>query len=229
MLSVKDLVVTFGQNRVLNELSLQLENKKVYGLIGFNGAGKTTLLKAIQGIVSKEKGEIHWNNRKLQRKDLAYLETQNFFYSHITGREYLSLFPAPDSSFKIDLWQELFKLPLDEFVEDYSTGMKKKLALLGILKMDKSLIFLDEPYNGVDLETSRILGILIEKLKEKGKTILITSHILETLTNNCDHILYLEEGKIQKTFDKNQLENLDKEIFHLMEANSTQLINKVLK
>lgn len=74
----------------------------------------------------------------------------------MTGREYLDLFPAGTNGFKTDNWQQLFHIPLDDITENYSTGMGKKLALLAVLKQDKPIVVLDEPFNGLDLESAHI-------------------------------------------------------------------------
>jgi len=102
------------------------------------------------------------------------------------------------------------------------------LALLGILKLNKPIMLLDEPFNGVDLETSRIIKILLEKLRDKNKTIIVSSHIRETLTNTCDFIHYLENKQIKKTYEKDQLGQIDDDIFKTMEEKLTDLINKAI-
>ena len=106
--------------------------------------------------------------------------------------------------------------------------MKKKLALLGILKMDKPILMLDEPFNGIDMEASVIIKLLLRKLKENGKTILVSSHILETLTNTCDYILYLDGKKIKKTYSRDELSQVDSDIFKEMEEETIKLINKAI-
>ena len=109
--------------------------------------------------------------------------------------------------------QGFLKLPLDELIETYSTGMRKKLALLGILKQEKSIFLLDEPFNGLDLETNKILELIILKLKEKGKTIFLSSHIMDPLLSLCDQIHFLEHGQFIKTFAKSDFNRIEEELF----------------
>lgn len=213
MLKLDEVIVSFDKHKVLNKLCLSLSEGKVHGLAGLNGSGKTTLLNCLYGFLKPDSGSILWNGKPLTRHEIVYLETNNYFYSNITGREYLSVFPENNANFDLKFWQDLLQLPLDELIDNYSTGMKKKLALLAILKLDRPLMIFDEPFNGLDLETGKILVELIQKLKEKGKTIIITSHILDTLLNSCDEIHWLRNGRIEKTFFKPEFQQIDHTIF----------------
>jgi ABC-2 type transport system ATP-binding protein len=213
MLNYKDLSHDYGSIQVLKNLNLTLEKGKVHGLIGLNGSGKTTLLNCLYSFIKPQLGEILWNDLPIERKDISFLETQNYFYSNLTGREFLSIFPDKKGDFQVNKWKELLDLPIDEMIESYSTGMKKKLALICIFKLDRPVIVLDEPFNGLDMETNHILEKLISILRDKGKTIIITSHILGILHIVCDEIHWLKEGKIEKSFDKNEFQDIDNQLF----------------
>lgn len=227
MITIDNITVAYNNNKkVINNLSLMLEDGLIHGIVGLNGAGKTTLLNTIYGLKKSISGTIERNNSKLNKRNVAYLTTDNFFYTNITGREYLSLFR--NSSFNIDEWNQLFLLPLDTIVEKYSTGMKKKLALMSILKQDKPITILDEPFNGLDIESCRIIRMILLKLKEKGKTVIITSHIIETLTNLCDLIHYLDNGQIKYTRDKSGFTEFETELFAKIENDNSAIIEKLL-
>jgi ABC-2 type transport system ATP-binding protein len=213
MLNFKNLSHSYSSNQVLKKLNLSLEKGKVHGLIGLNGSGKTTLLNCLYSFIKPQSGEILWNDLPIHRKDISFLETQNFFYSNLTGREFLSIFPNPKDEFDADAWKNLLDLPIDEMIDGYSTGMKKKLALLCILKLDRPIIVLDEPFNGLDLETNHILEKLISILREKGKTIIITSHILGILHKVCDEIHWLKGGVIEKSFGVYEFQDIDNQLF----------------
>lgn len=212
MLEVSNLSVQFGKKKVLQNLSLSFPGGEVAGIIGFNGAGKTTLLRTIKGIVSPSEGEITWNGHLLQKHQVSLLETQNYFYSNITGAEYLGLFKSQNSHFQPEKWNELMELPLNRLVEDYSTGMKKKLAIMGLLSFDREIIILDEPFNGLDLEAALHLRSIIKALEKQGKTILLTSHILETLMPVCKQISLLQTGVIQKTYMPEEFSQIQEEL-----------------
>jgi ABC-2 type transport system ATP-binding protein len=194
--------------------------------VGLNGAGKTTLLTTFYGLLKPDSGTIKQDNQPLNKQAMAYLETHNYFYPKITGREYLSLFANPD--FDPDQWNQLFRLPLDDLVDTYSTGMKKQLALLRTLKQDKPFMILDEPFNGLDIEAAINIRSMLNRLKDKGKTILITSHIIETLTNLCDHLHYLESGQILYSRDSSQSETFKQEIIDHVQEQNEHLLRQLL-
>ncbi len=228
MVVIENLCVSYGDHQVLDNLSLTLSENYVHGLVGMNGAGKTTLLNAMAGFISINSGTILTQGMPLQRVNLSFLETENFFYSNITGREYLGLFKAPPGSSDIDEWNRLFNLPLNQLIEGYSSGMKRKLALAAVLRQDRKLVILDEPFNGLDLESSRLLSLIIGRLKERGTLVLVTSHILESLTGICDYIHLLRNGKIVFSRDKGNFNNLEQDIFKDVDQGYSSLVNSIL-
>ena len=199
MLTIDNLSVSYGTHTVLSQLDLSLERGGIHGIVGFNGAGKTTLLNAIYGIPA-QRDCIRFDGALLSRKDIAYLETESFFYSRITGRDYLKLFQARSGGFDFETLCSVFSVPLDHFVDSYSTGMKKKLALTGILSLDRKVLLLDEPFNGLDLESVSVLQLALRKLSAAGRLVVVTSHILESLSPLCDAIHLLQDGRIYKSY-----------------------------
>jgi ABC-2 type transport system ATP-binding protein len=143
---------------------------------------------------------------------IGYLESSNFFYSRITGNEYLNLFSATNRQFDIEKLNELTRLPLDNLIETYSSGMKKKLALLAIVKEDKPIYLLDEPFNNLDIESCKILELIVVHLKVQGKTVFISSHIIDTLLPICDYIHLLEAGEFKKRFAKSEFDGIEEEL-----------------
>lgn len=227
MITIDNLSISYTRNQnVLDSLNLTMPDSTINGIVGLNGAGKTTLLNSIFGLKSIQTGSILWNEQKISKKYISYLVSESFFYANITGREYLALFKNPH--FHSDEWNRLFNLPLDRIIDNYSTGMRKKLALMGILKQDKPLMILDEPFNGLDIESCRIIRQILLKLKERNKTIIITSHIIETLTNLCDFIHYLEHGKILFSKDQSGFKEFEKELFAVIENKNLNLIEELL-
>ncbi|MDR3218502.1 MAG: ATP-binding cassette domain-containing protein [Dysgonamonadaceae bacterium] len=225
MITIENLTVSYRKGvNVIDSLHLTIIDNTINGIVGLNGAGKTTLFNAIFGLIKKEKGEVFFNRQTITKKEIVYLPTENFFYSLITGREYLSLFGNSD----IDKWNSLFKLPLDTIIDDYSTGMKKKLALMGILQQNKPVIMLDEPFNGLDIESCHILKLILLRLKEAGKTLIISSHMMESLTNVCEYIHYLEAGKVKFSRNKEQFNELEKDLFSMIENENTEAIRELI-
>ncbi|HLN53440.1 MAG TPA: ATP-binding cassette domain-containing protein [Lentimicrobium sp.] len=226
MISIENLTVSYDKKvRVLNNLNLILKDSQIHGIVGLNGAGKTTLLNTLYGLIKPDSGNIFLDGHSITKKQIGYLETENFFYSNITGEEYLKIFR--NSNFNIEGWNDLFRLPLKELIETYSNGMKKKLALLAILKQDKPVMILDEPFNGLDIETTRIVRSILLSIKEH-KIIIITSHIMETLTNLCDEISYLEQGVINSTKTKGEFDAFGKELYARIEEKNKEALERLL-
>ena len=211
MISIKNLSKAFGTKKVLHYISFSLEKGKVYGIVGENGAGKTTLFNCIVGLDSHQ-GEVNAQISPL-KNHTGFLQTEPFFYSKITGREYLQLFcNARGIALGKDVDFNIFNLPLADYVGSYSTGMKKKLALIAILLQKNDFYILDEPFNGVDIESNFIISEIIARLKHNCKTVLISSHIFSTLSDTCDEILVLKEGRIARTVQREDFSKLDSEL-----------------
>lgn len=200
MLEIKDINVEFKNQKVLNGLHLSIEEGCILGILGKNGAGKTTLFESLYQTL-KFSGSITWKNERLQRKMISYLETENYFYPYITGEEYLAYFTSGKEADITEIIKK-FNLPLKKYVQYYSSGMKKKLALIGMLMLDKPINILDEPFNGVDFEGVHILYDIIRQLKSENKIVIVSSHIIETLFHTCDKIAVLQNGKIERIYDK---------------------------
>ena len=206
MLEVRNLNVSFKNQKVLQDFNLNIENGEIVGILGKNGAGKTTFFESLYRSV-KFSGEVILENQHLKREQISYLETENYFYPYITGKEYLSYFKEISNSKYIELIEK-FNLPLNKFVQYYSSGMKKKLALIGMLLLDKPINILDEPFNGVDFEGVHILYDIIGNLKSENKIVIVSSHIIETLFHTCDKIAILQNGQIEKIYEKSEYEQL---------------------
>lgn len=229
-MTIQDLHVQYNKGKeVLKGLNLSLQKGMTHGLVGLNGSGKTTLLNTLFAFIKPQKGEIVWENAPLSREETAYLEADNFFYPYMSGREYLNLFPERERKFQLKEWEQLFSLPLDRITEEYSTGMKKRLALLAVIKLNKPLMILDEPFNGLDMEGTHLLTMILGKLHEQGKTILITSHIYETLTSSCDYIHYLKDGVIQHSYSRHEFDLLQEHLRQAVQGRSLDQLDRLFK
>jgi ABC-2 type transport system ATP-binding protein len=227
MISISKLVFGYTpQQPVINGLSLNLEMGKIHGIAGLNGSGKTTLLQLIFGLLKPRAGSIACSQFPLGKKVVAYLPAENHFYSFITAREYLSLFQTDGSD--IEKWNELFNIPLDQIIDDYSSGMKKKVAVLGIIIQNKPLVILDEPFNNLDIETNRLLREIFLRLKKRGTTIIVTSHIVETLTNLCDEIHYLDDGNIQLSCKSDDFDQFQQRLYSKIEMKNRTRLDELM-
>ena len=212
MLASSNLNISFDQP-VRTNAALTVESASIHGIVGLNGSGKTTLLNAIAGRLKADSGSLTFNNEALSPQSVAYLDTENFLYPRITAREYVSVFMLSNPDFPLEQWNELLELPLDSLVDDFSTGMKKKTALLGTLCLKRPLLLLDEPFNGLDLQTAETLKIIMRQLQQQGTTIVVTSHILETLTSTCNAISHLHNGHMENTWQQAEFGTMEQDIF----------------
>ncbi|MCX8472448.1 MAG: ABC transporter ATP-binding protein [Sediminibacterium sp.] len=195
----------------MKNITMEFSKGNVYGLVGENGSGKTTLFRCIAGLESF-KGEITSELTPL-KNHLGLLLTDPFFFSKITGKEYIRLLCNARRKPILDIDQKnIFDLPLNKYASTYSTGMKKKLAITAILLQGNEYFILDEPFNGVDIQSNIILTEIILKLKELNKIVLISSHIFSTLSNTCDKIHLLRKGMLIKSVQKTEYNSLEQEM-----------------
>lgn len=210
LFSVKNLSAWYGgEKRVLCDFSFQLYDHEIVGLIGLNGAGKTTFIKIVSGLHQDFNcqdacfagGPVNFRGEEFKVCRYTVFAEDNSF-SYFTFREYLSyVFFAygrelPDVSKLVEGFH--FKEYEDVLLKDLSTGNRKKVFLITAFALKPRLLFLDEPVNGLDFESTEFLYQQIAAYKKHG-TVLFSSHILESITLTSDRVLVLEEGKICKT------------------------------
>lgn len=211
MIEINNLSKSYGKTQVLKNISMAFSKGKVYGIVGENGAGKTTLFRCIAGLENFS-GEIISDNSPL-KNHLGLLQTEPFFFTKITGKEYIRLLCNACGKTNIEIENKnIFDLPLNQYASTYSTGMKKKLAINAILLQENEYFILDEPFNGVDIQSNILLTEIILKLKDLNKIVLISSHIFSTLNDICDEIHLLKKGELIKTVQKNDFKSLEQEM-----------------
>jgi len=121
--------------------------------------------------------------------------------------------------------KNIFDLPLNEYASSYSTVMKKKIGLLAVLLQENDCYILDEPFNGVDIQSNIIVTEIIHKLKELGKTVIMSSHIFSTLSDTCDEIYLLDNGELVKRVLKKDFDELEKEMKLVAIGNKIDKLN----
>ncbi len=211
MIKINDLSKYYGTKQVLKDITISFKKGKVYGIVGENGAGKTTLFRCIAGL-EKYNGKITSDFEQL-KNHLGLLLTEPYFFTRITGKEYIQLLLNARNIKKVNIEaKNIFDLPLHQYASTYSTGMKKKLALTAILLQGNDCFLLDEPFNGVDIQSNIIITEIIGKLKELGKTLVISSHIFSTLAKTCDEIYLLKKGELVKRVFKQDFDKLETEM-----------------
>lgn len=208
MITINNLHKRFGKLDVLKDIDLSIEPGKITAIVGPNGSGKTTLIKCILGLVKPDKGEIRvgdvtLNGHWMYRKEIGYMPQTARFPDNLTGKELLRL--IRDLRKEVDTIDEdiieTYKLQaeMNKPVRNLSGGTKQKLNAAIAFLFSPRILIMDEPTAGLDPVSSSSLKDKINKEKENGKTIILTSHIMSEVQELSDSIVILLEGK--KFFD----------------------------
>lgn len=204
MIKIENLHKKYGRNKILTGVDLEIPEKGIFAILGPNGSGKTTMIKSILGMVVPEKGKIYIDGKPthpngLYRKNLDYLPQIANFPGNLGVKELIKMIKdLRGIKANEDELIQLFGLTpyLDKKLSNLSGGTKQKVNLVLAFMFDSPIIILDEPTSGLDPVAMLNLKKLIAKEKAKGKTILVTSHIMSFVEEISDEIVFLLEGKI---------------------------------
>ena len=208
ILSVRDVVKVFGPVRAVDGVSFTVRRGTITGLLGRNGAGKTTTIRMITGIFMPDSGSIGWMGGATEggsfRDQLGYLPEERGLYKQMKLIEHLLFLAeikgrkAADVRPRIDYWLDRFELgeKRDAKVEELSKGNQQKVQLIGTLLHDPELIILDEPQSGLDPVNMVIVRDLLLELKQKGRTILLSTHMMGEAEKMADDIVLIHRGKV---------------------------------
>ena len=230
MLEIQNLHKAYGSHVVLHDVSLNLLPGTIHGLVGANGAGKTTLINCLYGLENNFTGTILDTAGRALRQHTGLLPYEPYFYPRLTGREYLEFCLQARRRPLTDFagWNQLLELPLDQYADEYSAGMRKKLALLALLVQQFDYLILDEPFNGLDLEANLLLKALLRRLRERGTGILLTSHILGALTETADEITVLVGGRVQRHYLAAEFGTLERDLLDSLHREKLELLDGLL-
>lgn len=198
---------SFGKKKVLNQINLTVKSGEIFGLIGPSGSGKTSLVKIIVGMDSPSQGDVQVLNtgvpnlKLLQR--IGYMAQADALYSDLTGEENLAFFASlfklkkEEKKRRIAYAAHLVNLTdeLKKKVQNYSGGMKRRLSLAVALIQDPEILILDEPTVGIDPELRQSIWAELYRLKNEGKTILVTTHVMDE-AEKCDRLAMVRDGEI---------------------------------
>ena len=230
MLEIQRLRKAYGNHVVLHDVSLVLRPNTIHGLVGANGAGKTTLINCLYGLEMDFMGTIRDSAGRVVRGHTGLLPYEPYFYPRLTGREYLEFCLQARGRPLIDFagWNQLLELPLDQYADEYSAGMRKKLALLALLVQQFDYLILDEPFNGLDLEANLLLKEILRRLRTRGTGILLTSHILGALIETADEITVLVGGRVQRHYLAAEFGTLEQDLFNSLHREKLGLLEGLL-
>ena len=230
MLEIQRLRKAYGNHVVLHDVSLVLRPSTIHGLVGANGAGKTTLINCLYGLEMDFMGIIRDSAGRVVREHTGLLPYEPYFYPRLTGREYLEFCLQARGRPLVDFagWNQLLELPLDQYADEYSAGMRKKLALLALLVQQFDYLILDEPFNGLDLEANLLLKEILRRLRARGTGILLTSHNLGALTETADEITVLVAGRVQRHYLAAEFGTLEQDLFNSLHREKLGLLEGLL-
>lgn len=229
MLEINNMVKKYGSFTAVDGVSMCLKKGEVVGLLGPNGAGKSTIIKSIVGLL-QIKGEIRINgllNRSINaKKRVAYIPEFPALYELLTVKEHLKFISY---AYSVENWERAADELLEKFflkekannlARDLSKGMKQKLSICCGLIINPDLYVFDEPLSGLDPKSILILKDIIINLGKRGKTVLISSHLLDFLETFCDRCLILNKGKIISDIELKSIENKKRlEEFYMEKVN----------
>lgn len=196
----------YANHLALDQISLTIPEKSIYGLLGPNGAGKTTFIRIINQIINSDSGEIHIFGEPLAEKHvgiIGYLPEERGLYKKLkVGEQLLYLaqlkgLSRKDALAKIKVWFEKFEIKnwWNKKVEDLSKGMAQKVQFISTVLHEPRLIILDEPFSGFDPVNAQLITENILELRERGSTIIFSTHRMETVESLCDNIALINKSK----------------------------------
>ncbi|RJE70422.1 ABC transporter ATP-binding protein [Reichenbachiella sp. MSK19-1] len=208
MVRVENLSVSYGSKQVLDHLSFEVKPGEVHGIVGENGAGKTTLFESLVGFKKGYSGSVDYVPDVQQ--SIGFLPANPPMITKITGSEYLKLVLLARGIDRDDFdGSNIFDLPLNSYADTYSTGMQKKLALLGVILQGNAFYVLDEPFNGLDYQSCLLVIDILAELRTAGKAVIVSSHIFSTLSDSCDYIHFLKRGAFQHSVGKEKFSEIE--------------------
>ena len=204
-LKLENVSKTFGTKKVVDNISFELNEPKVFGLLGTNGAGKTTTIRMLLGILKKDSGTITWNGTIVDRKkvNFGYLPEERGIYPKVKIMDQLMYFAElkgmkkDEAEKSIKKWSKTLKVEeyLNMTAEKLSKGNQQKIQFLTAVIHNPELIVLDEPFSGLDPVNTEILKKVIVDLVKKGKYIIMSAHEMHTIEEFCSDVVILNKGK----------------------------------
>ncbi len=205
MIEIKNVKIKINKKIIFDNLNLEIEAGKITGIIAPSGTGKTTLFNAMMGLQELDSGRIFYDQNELKRqkmyREIAYMPQEGGVYGDLTGKENIKFF-AKLANVKLSN-QEIIQLfkdfsladAINKKVNQYSGGMKKKLSLMISLIGESKYFFLDEPTVGIDPVQKEEFWQKLTKLRNEGKTIIVTTHVMDE-ASRCDSLIFIRNGQI---------------------------------
>ena len=206
LIEINNVSKTYGNYKALNDISIKVPKQSIYGLLGPNGAGKTTLIRMLNQITAPDKGEIIFNGEKLNRKhisDIGYLPEERGLYKAMKVGEqaiYLAQLKGvskKEAEKRLKQWFHKFGITdwWNKKVEELSKGMQQKIQFIVTVIHNPQLLIFDEPFSGFDPINVNLLKKEILELRDKGATIIFSTHNMASVEELCDNIMLINKGE----------------------------------
>lgn len=220
ILEVEQLTGGYAQRDVLHDITFSVKEAEIVGLIGLNGAGKSTTIKHIIGLLQERKGTIKINGKTMKedttnyRKQIGFIPEQPILYEELTLYEHLRLtamaYEIDEATFESRLQSLLKAFRMERYIDwfpvHFSKGMRQKVMIMNAFLIEPSLYIVDEPFVGLDpLGIDSFLNWM-QKMRDQGAAVLMSTHILATAEQYCDRFIILHEGKIRADGTMEQLQ-----------------------
>jgi ABC-2 type transport system ATP-binding protein len=233
-LETKDVVKQYSGHLALNKVSIRVPEKKIFGLLGPNGAGKTTLLRIINRIIAPDEGEVFFNDRPLQADDvykIGYLPEERGLYKKMNVGEqsvYLAQLKglsAKEAERRLKMWFDKFDIGnwWNKKLEELSKGMQQKVQFIITVVHDPDLLIFDEPFSGFDPLNTELLKNEIIQLKEKGKTIIFSTHNMASVEEICDEIALIDHSEVVLSGEVGEVRSRHKKPVFIIETTGETL------
>ncbi|MDR0412546.1 MAG: ATP-binding cassette domain-containing protein [Dysgonamonadaceae bacterium] len=239
-LETKNVVKQYSGHLALDKVNIQVPEKKIFGLLGPNGAGKTTLIRIINRITAPDSGEVFFNNRPMEKNDIyniGYLPEERGLYKKMKVGEqavYLAQLkglPAKEAEKRLRTWFGKFGIAdwWNKKLEELSKGMQQKVQFIITVVHDPDLLIFDEPFSGFDPLNTELLKNEILELKERGKTIIFSTHNMASVEEICDEIALINRSRVVLNGSVDEIRARYKNhIFRVQVANETLLADDAL-
>ena len=229
IIELQGLKKYYGKKRGIEDVSIKINKGEIYGFIGPNGAGKSTTIRTLIGLIKKNDGHILFNGKELEfddiefKKKIGYLPSEVHLYEGFSVKQtfdYHETFYDKDCSERRKELVEMLKIDEEKRVEDLSLGNQKKVGIVLALMHEPEIVILDEATSGLDPIMQNIFHNILLKEKEKGVTILYSSHILSEVSSICDKVGFIKDGVIIK---EDLIDNIKKDNFTYLVITSNEI------
>ena len=216
LLECKNVIKKFDKKTILDNVNLEIEKGKIYGLLGKNGVGKSTLIKSINDLLTLDDGQILFKGKPIgveSKSHISYLPERTYLDKSMKVDNVIKYFSEFYEDFNTKRAYKLLKdldLDKDKKISKMSKGMQEKLQLILVMSRDADLYILDEPLGGVDPATrDYILDTIISNLK-KGSSVIISTHLISDIERILDEVIFIDKGKITLVSNANELRTKEK-------------------